>query len=375
MKVHQIQFQPSEGWNFETNPIPELDFQLILVFGPREILETPAWFHALRKRFLKADIVSLSTSGNIQDIEVSDTKLVASCLFFEKTRIKATMSDIQSMGSSREAGQILGAMLSGEDLAHVLVFSEGVKVNGSELVNGLNQVLQVPITGGLAGDAARFEKTVVGLNSLPAPGNIVGIGLYGQELQVGYGHFGGWDAFGPERLVTRSNHNILYELDHKSALELYKTYLGDKAKELPGSALLFPLGMKLKPEDAPLTRTILTIQDDGGMVFAGDLPEGSTVQLMKANFERLIDASSTAAEQSLNKLDNSGEFALLISCVGRKLVLGQRIEEEVEAVRDVLGGNPQIAGFYSYGEISSLLHAPGCELHNQTMTITVLTEV
>jgi hypothetical protein len=375
MKVHQLEFLSPGGWNFEANPVSEIDYQLVIVFGPREILETPGWFHALRKQFLKADIVSLSTSGNIQDVEVSENKLVASCLFFEKTRIKTTMSDIQSMGTSREAGQVLGSILSGEGLSHVLVFSEGVKVNGSELVNGLNEVLKVPITGGLAGDAARFEKTVVGLNSLPAPGNIVGIGLYGEHIRVGYGHFGGWDPFGPERLVTRSNHNVLYELDNKSALELYKTYLGDKARELPGSALLFPLGMKLKAGDALLTRTILTIQDDGGMVFAGDLPEGATVQLMKANFERLIDASSTAAEQTVDKLGSSAEFALLISCVGRKLVLGQRIEEEVEAVREVLGDCPQMAGFYSYGEISSLLNAPGCELHNQTMTITVLKEI
>ena len=374
MVAHQLRYQDNSGWDYSMIQGDPLDYQLIIVFGSRELLGNAGWFQSLRKKFLKSDIVSVSTSGNIIGSEVSDDSLVASLLYFGKTKVKTTMTNISSLESSHEAGRILGSILQDSQLQHVMVFSEGIKVNGSELVSGLNEVIEVPITGGLAGDAARFETTLVGLNSLPESGNIVGIGFYGESLKVGYGHFGGWDPFGPERRVTKSDHNILHELDNKSALELYKTYLGDKAKELPGSALLFPLGMRLKPNDPILTRTILTINPDGGMVFAGDLPEGATVQLMKANFEKLIDASATAAEQTLKVVGADSEFALLISCVGRKLVLGQRIEEEVEAVRDVLGEFPIMSGFYSYGEISTLLETPSCELHNQTMTITVMKE-
>ncbi len=374
MVAHQLRYQDNSGWDYSMIQGDPLDYQLIIVFGSRELLGNAGWFQSLRKKFLKSDIVSVSTSGNIIGSEVSDDSLVASLLYFGKTKVKTTMTNISSLESSHEAGRILGSILQDSQLQHVMVFSEGIKVNGSELVSGLNEVIQVPVTGGLAGDAARFETTLVGLNSLPESGNIVGIGFYGESLKVGYGHFGGWDPFGPERRVTKSDHNILHELDNKSALELYKTYLGDKAKELPGSALLFPLGMRLKPNDPILTRTILTINPDGGMVFAGDLPEGATVQLMKANFEKLIDASATAAEQTLKVVGADSEFALLISCVGRKLVLGQRIEEEVEAVRDVLGELPIMSGFYSYGEISTLLETPSCELHNQTMTITVMKE-
>jgi len=375
MIVHQLKYEPESDWNYTAKEDKSINCQLIIVFGSRERLGKPGWFQSLRRKFLKADIVSLSTSGNIQNSEVSDDSLVASLLYFEKTKVKTTMSNINSLENSYEAGRILGSMLQGDSLKHVLVFSEGVKVNGSELVNGLNEILKVPITGGLAGDAARFEKTLVGLNNLPEEGNIVGIGLYGESLKVGYGHFGGWDPFGPERLVTKSEHNVLYELDNKSALDLYKNYLGEKAKDLPGSALLFPLGMRITPNDPILTRTILTINSDGGMVFAGDLPEGAKVQLMKANFEKLIDASATAAEQTLDEVGADAQFALLISCVGRKLVLGQRIEEEVDAVRNILGDSPEMGGFYSYGEISTVLDTPNCELHNQTMTITVMKEI
>jgi hypothetical protein len=374
MNVTQATFSLQSGWENSKLEAANPESQLVIVFGSREILESANWFKQIRKLFIKADIISLSTSGNIKGEEVTDDDLIANIIFFKKTRVKTTMSNISILDNSLEAGKVVGSMLSGSDLTHVLIFSDGNMVNGSELVKGLNQVLNVPITGGLAGDAARFEKTLVGLNDLPGEGNIVGIGLYGQNIKIGYGHFGGWDPFGPERLITKSEGNILYELDNKSALELYKNYLGEKAKELPGSALLFPLGMRIKPGDPMLTRTILTINENGGMVFAGDLPEGATVQLMKANLEKLIDASSTAAEKSMQKVVDGAELGLLISCVGRKLVLGQRVEEEVEAVREILGGQPAITGFYSYGEISSILGMPNCELHNQTMTITVFGE-
>jgi len=111
------------------------------------------------------------------------------------------------------------------------------------------------------------------------------------------------------------------------------------------------------------------------MTFAGDIAEGATAQLMKANFDKLIDASVDAAESSSELLDGSNaELAILVSCVGRKLVLGQRIEEEVEEVREVLGNGPAITGFYSYGEVSPIVKSMNCELHNQTMTITTFSE-
>lgn len=375
MIVHQLQQASGSAWDFSGLPQACPSYQLILVFGSRHLLQENGWYRSLSDRFPDARIVSLSTSGNINQEEVTEDSLVASFLCFEKTRVRTLVTNVAQQTSSLEAGSEIGRHLAAEDLTHVFVFSDGALVNGSDLVRGLSRILQVPVTGGLAGDGARFEKTLVGLDSPPSEGNIVGIGLYGSSISVGYSHFGGWDPFGPERMITKSKGNVLYELDGKSALELYKTYLGEKARDLPGSALLFPLSMRQDAASQTLTRTILSIGEDGGMVFAGEMPEGAIVQLMKANFERLIDASSMAAEQSFSQMPQGAEYALLISCVGRKLVLGQRVEEEVEAVRDVLGPDPVMAGFYSYGEISTLAGQTKCELHNQTMTITVMKEI
>jgi hypothetical protein len=258
------------------------------------------------------------------------------------------------------------------------VISDGIKVNGSELVRGLVKHLppEVAVTGGLAGDGERFEQTLVFLDSVPEGRKIAALGFYGTRLKVGYGSVGGWDPFGPERLITRSKGNVLYELDRQSALELYKKYLGEYAADLPASGLLFPLSLRTKEGEAGLVRTILSIdEEEQSMTFAGDVPEGTYARFMKANFERLIDGAIGAAQTSRKVIGSlSPDLAILISCVGRKLVLKQRIEEEVEGVRDILGAHTVLTGFYSYGEIAPFLSSGKCELHNQTMTITAFSE-
>jgi len=262
---------------------------------------------------------------------------------------------------------------------HVFVLSDGLRVNGSELVRGLSQHLPlgVTITGGLAGDGDRFQQTQVMWNGRLQSGKVVAVGLYGDRLKVGYGSFGGWEPFGPKRQITKSDGNVLYELDGEPALTLYKRYLGDHAANLPASGLLFPLSLQVESDDRYLVRTILAVHEaEQSLTFAGDVPEGTTAQLMKASFDRLVDGAMQAASISLQPLAGTApELAILISCVGRKLLLNQRIEEEVEGVQVVLGDRTPLTGFYSYGEISPFAPGASCELHNQTMTITTLVEV
>ena len=251
-------------------------------------------------------------------------------------------------------------------------------MNGSDLVSGMTSALPagVTVTGGLSGDGSRFTSTHVIADGTLSDKAIVAIGLYGEALRVGCGSLGGWDPFGPTRVITRARGNVLYELDGQSALSLYKRYLGDQARDLPASGLLFPLSIRANDNQMGVVRTILGVDEaEDALVFAGDIPEGSPARLMRANFDRLIDGAVGAARVSADALRGSSpELALLISCVGRKMVLQQRVEEEIEGVRDVVGSRPVIAGFYSYGEISPFSPTASCELHNQTMTITTFAE-
>ncbi|HCO84059.1 MAG TPA: hypothetical protein DIT95_11050, partial [Arenibacter sp.] len=248
---------------------------------------------------------------------------------------------------------------------------------GAELVKGLHADLDksVSITGGLAGDCSNFENTLVISGNKVASKKIVALGLYGPELSIGFASKGGWDSFGIERLVTKSTNNVLYELDGQPALELYKSFLGDMAKDLPGSGLLFPLSMRDEDNQIPVVRTILSVDEkNGSLTFAGNIPQGSYVRLMKANIDRIIGGAEQSAITAKNSTEDQHQLAFLISCVGRRLVMKQLVEEEVEAVNEVFGNDIYTTGFYSYGEIAPFDKFSPCTLHNQTMTITTFSE-
>ena len=368
----------NNAWKEYPSELDAEKCQLVLVFGASACIVKPEVYKHLRLIYPNADIVFSSTSGEILGDSVFDESVVATAIEFEKTQIRCVKTNIKHHNNSFETGSFLMNELLADDLNSVFVISDGTFINGSELVDGFNSSKHpVPVSGGLAGDAARFEKTFTGINEVPSQGNVVAIGFYGKDIIIGHGSLGGWDEFGHERTITKSEKNVLFEIDNKNALNLYKEYLGDYVNELPGSALLFPLSIKLKNSEKNLVRTILSInEEEKSMVFAGNLPEGSKVRLMKANFDKLIEASSSAASNSFKGINSQEpDLAILISCVGRKLILQQRTDEEVEAAKEILGNNTAITGFYSYGEISPFNSNVQCELHNQTMTITTFTEL
>ncbi len=356
---------------------------IVFAFGGSTLLADPHYYNILRDQYPLASILMCSTAGEIVGTSVYEDSLVATAVKFEHTTLSTAEVCIEHFADSFAAGEALGQALPHDGLIHVFVVSDGQKVNGSELIGGLKKALpqDTIIAGGLAGDGNNFERTYVGIDKPPTQGRIVAVGFYGDRLRIGYGSVGGWDPFGPERLITRAQGNVLYELDGQSALDLYKRYLGDQADHLPGSALLFPLSISQKNGgDHSLVRTVLSVNEqDKSMIFAGNMPTGWYARFMKANFERLIDGAAQAAHNSSLLLgEEPPDLAILISCIGRKNVLAQRVEEEVEGVSDILGASAVITGFYSYGEISPLVSttsASSCELHNQTMTITAFREV
>ena len=357
--------------------IDEKKAQLVLCFGAKSIFQNENVYQFLKDKFPSATIATCSTSGEIYHTSVLDDTLSITAVEFDSTVVKSEQVSISDYNCSYYAGKELIEKFDTKDLSYVLVLSDGSKVNGSELVRGMNEVAQQRflVTGGLAGDGSNFQSTLVGINNNPKEGLIIGIGLYGKNLKVKHGSQGGWEMFGLEKTVTRSANNVLFEMEGKNALEIYKQYLGPEAESLPGSALLFPLAVKLPGVNEPIVRTILSIDEaTGSMTFAGDIPIGSKVRFMKANFDKLTNAASGAAAQTQINGGETPGLALLISCVGRKLILQSRIDEEVEAVNGIFSSKTLLTGFYSYGEISPLDAGNGCQLHNQTMTITTFHE-
>jgi len=332
----------------------------------------------LHQKFDTAILFGCSTAGEILGNKIFDASIALTAVRFSHTKLRCTAIDLNSCEmDSFKAGKALSENLAEKNLRHIFVLSDGLFVNGAELVDGLTAPLDtsVSITGGLAGDGANFEKTFVICKDRLASKKIVALGFYGDDLTIGYSSKGGWDSFGIERMVTKSNLNILYELDGVPALDLYKTFLGEKAKELPGTGLLFPLSMRDETNKSPVVRTILGIDEKAkSLTFAGNIPQGSYVRLMKANIDRIINGAEHAADVAQANIGKQPQLAFLISCVGRRLVMKQLAEEEVEAVNDVFGNAVYSTGFYSYGEIAPFDKFTPCALHNQTMTITTFSE-
>lgn len=377
MKTVQLVKHKNSDWKYIGQEI-KLNAPLVLVLGNRYMLEDANIYQDIKTLFPDGQIVFGSTCAEISSNDVNQQSITITAIEFEKSTFVIKTSNIKNNNQdSYKVGQDLIQQLPKDNLKHVFVISEGSFVNGSKLTQGMNSVTQnnLLITGGLCGDDDRFEKTIAGYNENPKEGQLIAIGFYGDTLEVTFSIYGGWTPFGPERVVTKSDDNILFELDGQPALDLYKTYLGDKAKDLPGAALLYPLNVKVQIDDQPIVRSILNIDEtNNSVILAGDIPENAKVQLMMTNVDNIANASERAAKQAMNLRQNKPELAMLVSCIGRKLVLDQRVEEEVEEVIEVIGKDATISGFYSYGEIAPFDGEISCQLHNQTMTITLISE-
>ncbi|GAB5563738.1 MAG: FIST C-terminal domain-containing protein [Winogradskyella sp.] len=377
MKTTQLKKEKDGEWIYLSEKL-DLKNPLVLIFGNRFLLEDETIYEQVRTLFPDGHLVFGSTSGDITAGYVEDECITITAIEFEKSQFQVKTSNVlNSDNDSFKTGKELIEQLPKEGLKHVLIVSEGSFVNGSELTKGMNAAVdnKILITGGLCGDAARFAKTVASYNENPKPGEVVAIGLYGDTIEATFAIHGGWTPFGPERIVTKSKSNILYELDGQPALDLYKKYLGDKADQLPAAALLYPLNVKSEDEEQSFVRTILNIDEEkNAMILAGDIPMNSQVQLMMTNVDNIANASELAATQAIEKRKSKPEVAILVSCIGRKLVLDQRVEEEIEEVVSIIGEDTTVCGYYSYGEIAPFNLEINCQLHNQTMTITLLSE-
>lgn len=371
----------------DLSELQALDPDLILVFASVSCLSGPDALAPLRAAIPRAVIAGCSTAGEIGNGGVSDFGMVITGIRFTATTVRLVEAPLTGLTGSFAAGEALATQLAGEPPSAVLLFGRGTDINGTALIEGLVSKIgrSIPVSGGLAGDDGAFRHTLVIGDSGVSDTHVVAVALYGAGLRVRTGSYGGWQPFGPLRQITKADGNILYTLDDEPALEIYRRYLGDHAEGLPASGLLFPFEMiRSDTTSEGLIRTILGIDPEAGsLILAGAVTPGHYLRMMHASTDALVLGAEEAASQVLSDTDrddggSEDGLALLVSCVGRKLVMGDRIDEEIEAVTEVLGTRHAVTGFYSYGEINpqrGAAEGTACRLHNQTMTIALLTEV
>ena len=334
----------------------EINPQLIFTFGNLKELQDEQNQSLLKSTFPNADIVYCTSVGQIVMNEISNEVLSVTAIEFSSTQTKSLCLNISDYATKEEARIAIANQIKTEELSHILLFVDGMNVNPTEVLSCINEITQnkICITGGLASDEARFEDASIGLNEKPKPGKIIAIGFYGDKIHIHHSTCGGWEVFGMPKTVTKQEQNILFEIDDQPALDLYKEYLGKYVEGLPQSALFFPLAILNMDNENILTRTILSVDHaNKSLIFAGDMPQGSKIQFMKSTLNKLIEASENA--DMIVKTKNTSQvidYVLAISCVGRKLVLKHRIDEEVEKLYNIFGENTKLSGFYSHGEVA-----------------------
>lgn len=377
MIIEQRHWDSQRGWRCDA-PARSMRPQLVLVFGDVAEPRRSALLDELREIYRHAPLAGCSSAGEIWDDHVHTDSLCSVALQFRAATVAMASVSVKKNPDFARIGQQLAAELPLKDLRHCFIFTEGMRVNIPSLIDGLYRVLppDVPVTGGLAGDGTRFRSTWVLSNRTCDPNAIVAIGLYGSSLSISSGSFGGWDPIGPELPITRAENQVLYEIDRQPALKFYENFLGKYAADLPTSGLFFPISIRADKNSPGIVRTLTDFdRETNSMTFAVDIPVGGCASMMKANPEKMIEGAASAAQSASAGIAlNRTSLALLISCVGRRIVLDKQVNREVEVVRRELGAYTDLVGFYSYGEIGPPSAGQRCVFHNQTMTITTLQE-
>jgi len=363
-------------WEIEKNKLKDKSADIVFAFGDRDTIKKSDIYTKLKTVYPQADIVGCSSGGNIFGDSISLANAVATAVSFDKGKVEISIEDFTDTDNQYKASHRLIEKLPKDNLKHIFILSDGF-INGSFLVKGANQAIdsQVPITGGLASDGKSFKETWVIANDTARQKRMVAVGFYGDSLHISSGCYAGWEEFGIYRRITKSVNNIVYEIDGQSALDLYKKYLGEYAQHLSANGLRFPFNIKNENEDYAVIRSVLAIDEENkALVFAGDVPQGSLARLMKSDIESLIDGAEKASRY-IKQANEKTALGLVVSCVGRRVVLNQLVDDELEIIGDILGDRVELTGFYSYGELAPYSdEVLSCQLHNQTMTLTVIYE-
>jgi hypothetical protein len=373
MKIEKLIFTNEQWEILEEKKCEANGVNIVFVFGDIDIVQQVDHNKILKKLYPNAEIVICSTAGNILDTSIDAYGAVASAISFDSAFVQTSAKHLNLNTPTQDIKELIHS-LDKKELQHILLFTPGLN-NAPEILNEINLENNITISGGLAADNYKFEQTYLCLNNIKGEDVAIAIGLYGSSIDVQVSAETGWQEFGAKRIVTKSEKNIIYEIDNKPAIELYKRYLGNEIKNLPNSALRFSLSVRKRANDKnKVIRTIIHVNEDNSLVYAGNIEEGSVVQLMKTNIPNVLDGAFLSAKK-IRPLNSKPSLALLISCCARRSVLKQFAEEEIEIIQDILTSTTQIIGFYSYGEIAPFSNdLTNSFLHNQTMTITAIYE-
>jgi hypothetical protein len=385
MKTSHRSYIKGQGWSDFLPLNMDSPQTLVIVFGPsRPDAQIEDALAHVQSSFSNSVVCGCSSAGAMGGDQLLDQALSVAITQFERSHIKCVVQSFDAIQDSGNSARELAQELAADDLRAILLFSRGVAVNGSAIARNLRDVLPpgVVVCGGLAGDGLLFEQTWVVAGETRAADTMCAVGLYGDTLKVGWACDGGWEAFGPERRITKSDGMTLFDLDDRAATAIYKEYLGEQADNLPGLGLLYPLSIRDDVPGAPqVVRTIMGVDTASETLsFAGEMPVGAVARLMRTTVNQLVSSADEAVERAVGAIQPAETeqkepvLAVTVSCIGRRLIMKDRADEEVGAVDHGLPAGSAHVGFYAYGVFGPERGGTLPVLHNQTVAVTIFSE-
>ena len=375
MKVKQYRLDSDGKWSRPLPEQPQEQTSLVLVFASG-VARNNNHLVAISEAFPNAEICGATSAGEILEKEALQETLVITAIDFESSKAIVQYQKIESAEKSLEATNKALDDLPKEGLRHILYFADGLSVNHADVVSECEQHVPagVKITGGFAGSLSR-DFCAVASKTGWIQSTVAIVGIYGENLKIATGCGGRGVPFGPERVITRAEGNLLYELDESPAVDILRKYLGlEKGTDLSVDGNHFHFVVRPDHSTPGVVRGFVGYNDDEGWLqMGGDVKTGDFAQLSKTTTSILIDTAEDAAEICLKNFESQPELALIISCVSRGLSLGVRADEEIEAMTEPLPQNTPVTGFYAYGELAPL-EEEACSLHNETINLTVFSE-
>ncbi len=377
MKTVQVHLR-KKNFNQETlKPVLDLKPNVVIAFANIEWANDPQLLKELKQHLPGIEIVGCSTAGEISNVGLFEKSMVLTAIRFESSSSKVQIMNEKVSADQRQSGRNLGQKLKDKNLRGLFLFAPGVTVQGSALLHGVKEAVgpDALLLGGLAGDSGKFVKTAVFHNDQTYSDHIIGLGFYGENIDFSHSSKAGFRSFGGVRQITKANDHIVFEIDGQPALKVYKESLGKHADDLPSTGLMFPLALlNNQQSETGLIRAVLGVNEaDQSINLAGDVDSGTFFKLMRAENQSLIGGAQGAAEK-VSKNATSDSIGILISCVARRMVMGDAVEDEIDAALAELKNCQNVAGFYAYGEFGPFFSLVDCQLHNQTMTVNVISE-
>ncbi len=372
-----LSYDLTTGWS---KSFPDLDSEntLIVVFAAHEYCDSPQPLEELCNAFPQSKIIGCSTPVVVCDGALLEGAISVGIIRFKHTQIRLSYASVQAFEESRTAGQNLGKHLADAGLKGVLIFSDGVTTEATDLVRGLQEILppNVTIAGGLA-SGHTLDDTWILCDGELKRFHACAVGLIGNTVELTRATGGGWRLIGAECKATRTSGRTLFELDGEPAKDVYQRQVGsDVGFGLRKSATRYPLTVRLPSLEMQIVRDVNSIDEESGAIeLAGDIPEGVIVQVMTTTEDEILDGVDEAIERMRSKtiLPQNNALAVCVSCAGRRTVLLEKTSEEAALAHDGLGHGIHQIGMYAFGEISTTSSGPP-HVHNETITIGLIRE-